>query len=43
MSGENSATAYCTIIIPDATVYFYWFENADPYAMPADLVELFAF
>lgn len=43
MNGENSATAYCTILIPDATVYFYWFENADPYTMPADLVELFAF
>ena len=42
MSGENDATAYCCIELSGVRVFFYWYDYADPYTAPADLIELFA-
>lgn len=41
-SGENDATAYCCIELSGVRVFFYWYDYADPYTAPADLIELFA-
>ena len=40
MSGENDATAYCCIELSGVRVFFYWYDYADPYTAPADLIEL---
>lgn len=42
ISAENNATAYCDIELSGVRVNFYWFDYADPYTAPADLIELFA-
>lgn len=42
MSGEHGNSAYCSLELPSARAFFYWNQDADPYTMPAELIELFA-
>lgn len=42
MGGENSSTAYCSIYKSGVEIYFYWYDDADPYTVPADFIEVYA-